>query len=92
VIGPTLFSAGSASTNEDTGNINGFIPDIYEQPAPSLDFNLTQGITDNWRLTFRGKNLLNPLIQRTQTFNGEESTFQSYTKGWDISLNASYSF
>jgi TonB-dependent receptor len=92
VIGPTLFSAGSASTNEDTGNINGFIPDIYEQPAPSLDFNLTQGITDNWRLTFRGKNLLNPLIQRTQTFNGEEFTFQSYTKGWDISLNAAYSF
>ena len=68
------------------------LPDIYEQPAPSLDFNLTQGLTDNWKITFRGKNLLNPIFQRTQTFQGTEYTYSSYTKGWDVSLNAAYSF
>jgi TonB-dependent receptor len=91
VTGPFLYSVGSPALDKDDV-IVGFLPDIYEQPAPSLDFNLTQGITDNWRITFRGKNLLNPLIQRTQTFNGTEYTYQNYTKGWDVSLNASYSF
>ena len=91
VTGPFLYSVGSPAVDRD-GKIVGFLPDIYEQPAPSLDFNLTQGITDNWRITFRGKNLLNPLISRTQTFNGTEYTYQNYTRGWDVSLNASYSF
>ena len=91
VTGPFLYSVGSPAIDE-SGRTIGFLPDIYEQPAPSLDFNLTQGITDNWRITFRGKNLLNPLVQRTQTFNGTEYSYQSYTKGWDVSLNASYSF
>ena len=91
VTGPFLYSVGSPAIDE-SGQTIGFLPDIYEQPAPSLDFNLTQGITDNWRITFRAKNLLNPIIQRTQTFNGTEYTYQSYTKGWDVSLNASYSF
>jgi TonB-dependent receptor len=91
VTGPFLYSVGSPAV-DPFGKVVGFLPDIYEQPAPSLDFNLTQGITDNWRITFRGKNLLNPLISRTQTFNGTEYTYQNYTRGWDVSLNASYSF
>jgi len=91
VIGPTLYSVGSPAENE-AGQIIGYLPDIYEQPAPSLDFNLTQGLTDNWKVTFRGKNLLNPFFNRVQNFNGTDYLFSSYTKGWDVSLNASYSF
>ena len=90
VTGPFLYAAGSPFVVE--GRVQTFFPDIYQQPAPSLDFNLTQGITDNWRLTFRGKNLLNPWINQTQTVSGEEFTFNSYTKGWDLSLTAAYSF
>jgi len=90
VTGPILYAVGTPS---DIGlATERFEPDIYEQPAPSLDFNLTQGLTDNWRLTFRGKNLLNPFFNRTQTYNGTEFIYMSYTKGWDVSLNASYSF
>jgi TonB-dependent receptor len=89
VTGPFLYSVGAPS--DTTGNAT-FFPDVYEQPAPSLDFNLTQGLTDNWKLTFRGKNLLNPFINRTQTYNGTEYIYSSYTKGWDVSMNASYSF
>jgi len=90
VTGPFLFAVGEpfgAGTQDAT-----YFPDVYEQPAPSLDFNLTQGITENWKLTFRGKNLLNPFFNRTQTYNGTEYIYSSYTKGWDLSLNATYGF
>jgi len=90
VTGPFLYAAGSPFVVD--GRVQTFFPDIYQQPAPSLDFNITQGITDNWRLTFRGKNLLNPWINQTQTVAGQEFTFNSYTKGWDLSLTAAYSF
>ena len=91
ITGPTLYSVGSPAEDDD-GAIIGFLPDIYEMPAPSLDFNLTQGLTEHWKLTFRGKNLLNPFFNRTQTYNGTEYMYSSFTKGWDVSLNASYSF
>ena len=87
VTGPLLVAAGG----QDSGG-QGYIPDIYEQPAPSLDFNLTQTFADNWKFTFRGKNLLNPLFQQTVTFNGVEKTYLSYTKGWDLSLSMAYGF
>jgi len=87
VTGPLLIAAGG----EGGGNL-GYLPDIYEQPAPSLDFNLTQTFADNWKFTFRGKNLLNPLFQQTVTYNGVEKTYLSYTKGWDLSLSMAYGF
>ena len=90
VTGPLLYAAG-APVVED-GRVLTFFPDIYQQPAPSLDLNITQGLTDNWKLTFRGKNLLNPWFNQTQTLNGTEYIFSSYTRGWDVSLNAAYSF
>ena len=51
VTGPFLYAVGSPF---GSGADQGVLPDIYEQPAPSLDFNLTQGLTENWKLTFRG--------------------------------------
>ena len=87
VTGPLLVAAGG-----EGGAGLGYLPDVYEQPAPSLDFNLTQSFADNWKFTFRGKNLLNPLFQQTVTFNGVEKTYLSYTKGWDLSLSLAYGF
>jgi len=90
VTGPLLYAVGNVA---DPGTADErYFPDIYEQPAPSLDFNITQGLTENWKLTFRGKNLLNPFFNRTQTYNGTEYSYSTYTKGWDISLNTTYSF
>ena len=80
VTGPFLFAAG------------GNLPDIYEQPAPTLDFNLTQSFADQWKMTFRGKNLLNPIVRQTITYAGVEYDYLSYTKGFDLSLSMSYSF
>jgi TonB-dependent receptor len=92
VTGPLLYAAGSPFVEPGTTKVLSYFPDIYQQPAPSLDFNITQGLTDNWKLTFRGKNLLNPWFNKTQTLNGTEYIYSSYTKGWDVSLNAAYSF
>jgi len=92
VTGPLLYAAGSPFVEPGTTKVLSYFPDIYQQPAPSLDFNLTQGLTDNWKITFRGKNLLNPWNNKTQTLNGTEYIYSSYTKGWDLSLNAAYSF
>ena len=86
VSGEFLYAAGGGT---EPGQA---LPDVYEQPFPSLDFNLTQGLTENWKMTFRGKNLLNPFYRLTQTLNGTEYDTYTYTKGWDISLNLSYGF
>lgn len=80
VTGEFLYAAGNQ------------VPDIYEQPAPSLDFNITQRFADQWSLTFRGKNLLNPVFQQTQTYQGVVYTYYQYTKGWDMSCTVNYSF
>ena len=80
VTGPLLYAAGT------------LLPDLYEQPAPSLDFNLTQSFADQWSLTFRGKNLLNPIFRQTMTYAGQEVTYYSYTKGFDLSMSVNYSF
>ena len=80
VTGPLLYAAGLQ------------LPDLYEQPAPSLDFNLTQSFADQWSLTFRGKNLLNPIFRQTMTYAGQEVVYYSYTKGFDLSMSLSYSF
>jgi TonB-dependent receptor len=80
VTGPFLYAAGLT------------LPDVYQQPAPSLDFNLTQGLTENWKMTFRAKNLLNPFFRQTTTINGIDYETVSFTKGYDLSLNVSYSF
>jgi hypothetical protein len=90
VTGPTLYAAGAPFVEGTT--VVSYYPDVYQQPAPSLDLNLTQGLTENWKLTFRGKNLLNPFFNRVQTFNGVDYIYSSYTRGWDVSLNAAYSF
>ena len=80
VTGPMLYAVGSD------------LPNIFEQPVPSLDLNITQGFAEHWKFTFRGKNMLNPIARRTITYNGQEVDYSSYTKGWDLSLNVSYSF
>jgi hypothetical protein len=68
------------------------LPDLYEQPAPSLDFNLTQSFAQQWSITFRGKNLLNPIFRQTMSYAGQEYTYLSYTKGFDLSTSINYSF
>jgi outer membrane receptor protein involved in Fe transport len=65
--------------------------DVYEQPAPALDFVISQKIGRHATLKFSAKNLLDPTIKRTY---GKHSSFiySSYRKGrtFGLSLNCEF--
>lgn len=65
--------------------------DIFEQPAPILDFIISQRLGRHLSVKFAAKNLLNPMIERTY---GEDSDliYSSYKKGMSFGLSMSYDF
>lgn len=77
----------------DKGN---FVPSVYQREIDTLNFSLTQGITDALSLRFQAKNLTNPLIERVyrSDFTGDDVTRTAYTRGIDysVSLSLRYSF
>jgi outer membrane receptor protein involved in Fe transport len=66
-------------------------PDLYEQPAPSLDFVITQRIGRHARLKFAAKNLLNPKIEQTYGKHND-AIYSSYTRGITFGLTFAYDF
>jgi outer membrane receptor protein involved in Fe transport len=65
--------------------------DVYEQPAPTLDFLLSQKIARNLTLRLSAKNLLDPKIERTYGKNSR-LLYSSYRKGLTIGLTLNYDF
>lgn len=81
VVGPRLVAAGVAT------------PDDIEQPAPQLDFFLTQRIGKHWKAKFSAKNLLDPEYQVTQDWpNYGERVTSSYTKGMTFGISVGCEF
>jgi TonB-dependent receptor len=70
--------------------------DIYEQPAPQLDFFITQRLWKHWKLRFAARNLLNPEFERTYGKSGEApralGPYNSYRKGRQFTLSLSVSY
>ncbi|MFM1770492.1 MAG: hypothetical protein RJA22_3021 [Verrucomicrobiota bacterium] len=68
-------------------------PDEYDEPAPYLDFSISQKLGRRWRVKFSAKNLLNPLVETTQTWPevGRVAT-KSSTRGRSFGLSVSYDF
>jgi outer membrane receptor protein involved in Fe transport len=66
-------------------------PDVYEQPAPTLDFVASKKIGRHATVKFAAKNLFDPRIERTY---GENSSllYSSYRKGRAFGLSLSYDF
>jgi TonB-dependent receptor len=69
----------------------GGTPDIYQQPTPTLDVNLTKGFGENFKLRLRGQNLLNPLDRKTYEFNGASYNWLANSRGRTYSVTLSYS-
>lgn len=72
---------------------NGY--DVYEQPAPSLDFVLTQKLGRGWSAKFTARNLLNPEVKRSYGVSGSTDTrylYSSYTRGITFGLSLSYQY
>ncbi len=66
-------------------------PDLYEQPAPGLDFIISQRLGRNMKLKFSAKNLLDPKHEITYGKNGS-ATYAAYTKGITLGLSFAYEF
>jgi outer membrane receptor protein involved in Fe transport len=69
--------------------------DVYEQPAPQLDFILSQKLGKAWKLKFSAKNLLDPEFKRIYGQAGElkgEFVYGSYRKGMTFGLSLSRDF
>ena len=69
----------------------GALPNVMQQPTPTLDFSLGKMLGDNLRVGFKARNLLNPRDRRTHLFKGEHYDWNSFTRGRTYTLSLSYS-
>ncbi len=63
-------------------------PDLYEQPFGELNFNFIRELNDNWKVQFKGRNLLDERSEITQ--GGLIST--AYNHGRQFSFQVDYTF
>lgn len=81
VVGPRLTIASA------------LINDVYEQPAPQLDFVWSQRLRPGMSLKLTAKNLLDPVYRRTY---GEkdlsQNSYSAYTKGMTFGISLSYEY
>ena len=66
-----------------------YVPNIYATSFGTLNFSLTQEITEGMRLQFQAKNLLNPEIRTVyrSDYIASDVLRTSYTKGVDLSIS-----
>ncbi|MCS7049109.1 MAG: TonB-dependent receptor [Verrucomicrobiae bacterium] len=68
-------------------------PDVFELPVESLDLSVEQKIGKHWRITFRAKNLTDPLIREVYRASWtSDITRSAYRRGIDFSLGATCSW
>lgn len=70
-----------------SANVN---PDVFEQPAPMLNFTLSQKLVANFTLNVGVKNLLNSVYKEVSRFKGQDYTFYEYKSGLTYSMGVSY--
>ena len=70
----------------------GYAPDVYSTQYGTLNFSVSQKISERWKVNFKAKNLLDPDIQEVYRYNGEDTVKTSYKKGMDFSISASCEF
>ncbi len=71
------------------GNRGGnFVPDVYAKEFNSLNLSVSQNIGEHFKLTFKAKNLTNPVIEEIYRGDGIGDTVKaSHTKGMDFTLS-----
>lgn len=68
-------------------------PDEFEEPAPFLDFSITQKFGRNLRAKFTAKNLLDPVHEVTATWpNVGKVPIKSFKRGMSFGVSLSYDF
>jgi outer membrane receptor protein involved in Fe transport len=87
VKGDTLVAGAGRSENN-------FIPNIYATEYGTLNLSVSQKLGENFKLTFKAKNLTDPEIQEVyrSDVTGPDLLRSSFTKGIDFSIGLSASF
>lgn len=67
-------------------------PNIYEQPAATLDVILTQKFRDHWKATLSVKNVLDEAAEQTYTYRGDDYLRASFKRGVTTSLGLTYTY
>jgi outer membrane receptor protein involved in Fe transport len=70
----------------------GSTPYIYEQPKPSLNFNVSKQLGDRWAVDLSADNLLDADYAALHHFNSGDKYTQRYREGRSYSLGISYNF
>lgn len=70
----------------------GSLPDVYEQPAGSLNFVLSQRISDRLRLKFSARNLLDPDREKLVGFEDRDLVYERYRSGRSFALALTWLF
>jgi TonB-dependent receptor len=67
-------------------------PNIFEQPAPTLDFVWGQRVGDRWKFTLSARNLLDRAAEETYAYRGTTYLRSSHRRGVTTSLGLTYSY
>lgn len=69
-------------------------PSVFESSFASLDFRLSQKLTENWTVKLSARNLLDPTVERIQDQpdGSGEAVVSSYRKGRSIGISFNYDF
>jgi outer membrane receptor protein involved in Fe transport len=65
-------------------------PDVYEQPFPVLDFNISKQFKNGINVKLSADNLLNPSFEQTYTIGTYTGYFRKYQLGRSFSIGLSY--
>ncbi|OQX97747.1 MAG: hypothetical protein B6I20_12025 [Bacteroidetes bacterium 4572_117] len=68
----------------------GETPNIYSQPVPNMNFNISKGLGKRFIAKFAIKNILNNDYKKTYTYDNQKYIFQSHKLGRTYSLGISY--
>ena len=68
----------------------GGLPNVYEQPMPMLDFNISKSFGERWSLKFSVKNILNSEFKQTYAFEGADYYFIGNKPGREFKIGVTY--
>lgn len=67
-------------------------PNVFEQPAPTLDLVWSQRLMSRWKMTVSAKNLLNEESEETYSYRGVDYLRASSRRGISTSVGVSFSY
>ncbi len=67
-------------------------PNVFEQPAPTLDVIWRQRLGERWKLSLSSKNLLDRAAEETYSYRGQDYVRSSHRRGVTTSLGLTYSY